>query len=169
MTRQDFAKKWIAYSLALILTAALQELVLTRLRPLGVIPVLLPLAMTALAALEGPVDGAAFGIAVGVMEMYLDGAGAWAILLCCLGGLITGLLAQYVLSQNFVGHVVCAVGALAIRGAWMVFVHWRAGAAALPVLLRLAGTEALWTVLFCPVVYLMFRFAYRRWGSFYYL
>lgn len=36
------------------------------------------------------------------------------------------------------------------------------------VLLRVGIGELLWTLVFTPVIYLMFRFVYRRWGSAYY-
>lgn len=168
MTRQDFIKKWAMYALVLALTAGLQELLFSRLRPLGVVPVLLPVAMTALAALEGPAAGAGFGIAVGAVSMFLDGAGPWVILLFCLGGLIAGLLARYVLSRSFLGCAVCSLGALALRMAWLVLTHWLRGAAPLPVLLRVGGLELLWTMLLCPLVYGMFHFIYPRWGAGYY-
>lgn len=168
MTRQDFIKKWIMYALALALTAGLQELLFSRLRPLGVVPVLLPLALTALAALEGAAAGAGFGIAVGVLSMFLDGAGAGIILLACLAGLISGLLARYVLSRSFFGCLVCSLGALILRMAWLVLTHWLQGAAPLSILLRVGGLELAWTMLLCPLVYAMFRFIYPRWGAGYY-
>lgn len=168
MTRQDYWKKWLAYGIALVLTAGLQELVFARARPLGVVPVLLPLAMTALAALEGPVSGAGFGIAVGLMDVYLEGAGAWVVVLLCLGGLATGLLGQHLLSKNFVGYVVCSVGVLAVRMAGMVIPRWLENPSILPLLLRLGGLEGLWTMILCPIVYVLFRFMFHRWGSAYY-
>ena len=168
MTRQDFIKKWAAYTLALILTAALQGLLFSRLRPLGVTPVLLPAALAALAALEGPAAGAGFGIAVGVFSMSLDGSGALIILLACLGGLITGLLSRYVLSRSFLGCLLCCLGMLTLRMAWLVLSHWLERAAPLPVLLQVAVPELLWSLLLAPIVYGMFRFIYPRWGAGYY-
>lgn len=168
MARQDLIKKWMAYALALILTSGLQSLVFTRLKPLGVVPVLLPLAMTALASLEGAVSGAGFGIAVGVMSMYVDGGNAWVILLTCLGGLIAGLVAKYMLSRSFMGYLLCSLGVLALRVVWMAGSRWLTGAAALPVLLKVGGLELLWSMALSPIVYGSFRFVYLRWGSAYY-
>lgn len=168
MTRQDLIKKWTAYTLALILTSGLQSLVFTRLKPLGVVPVLLPLAMIALASLEGAAAGAGFGIAVGVMSMYVDRGNAWVILLTCLGGLITGLVAKYMLSRSFMGYMLCSLGALALRMIWMVGSRWLAGVASLPVLLSVGGLELLWSMALSPIVYILFRFVYLRWGSAYY-
>lgn len=168
MTRQDFIKKWAAYALALIFTAALQELVFSHLRPFGVAPVLLPAALAALAALEGPAPGAGFGIAVGIFSMFLDAAGAEAVLLSCLGGLIAGLVARYVLSRSFMGCFLCCLTMLALRMAWVVLPRWLNHVAPLPVLLQVAVPELLWSLLLCPAVYGMFRFIYPRWGAGYY-
>lgn len=169
MTRQDLIKKWFSYGVVLVLTALLQSLVLTRLRLWGVIPMLLPLALVALATLEGPVAGAGFGIAVGVFSMYVDSGSAWVVVLSCLGGLAVGLIARYVLRQDFVGHFICSAGVLALRLAWCVLPRWAEGVAELPVLLSVGVPELLWSMAFTPVIYLMFRFVYRRWGSAYYV
>ena len=168
MTRQDFLKKWTFYALALLLTAFLQALVFSRLRLFGFIPVLLPAALSALATLEGPASGAGFGIAVGILSMYVDGESAWVILLASAGGLAAGLLARYVLRQDFVGHVICTAGLLAVRMLYYFLSHLAGGAAPVSVLLGVALPEFLWSMAFSPVIYLLFRFVYRRWGSAYY-
>lgn len=168
MTRQDFIKKWLFYGLALAMTAGLQGLVFSRFRLMGTVPVLLPLALAALATLEGAASGAGFGVAVGVFSMYTDGSGPWIILAASLGGLVVGLVARYVLRQDFIGYIICAVGLYALRLAWCVVPRWLAEVAPLEVLLRVGVPEALWSLLFSPVIYLLFRFFYRRWGSAYY-
>ena len=166
MTRQDFIKKWLIYGLVLLLTALLQRQLFGRLRLFGVTPVLLPLAVMALASLEGAAGGAGFGIAAGAVSMYLDGSGAWAVLLLCLCGAVTGLLAQYALSRSFFGYLLCCLGTLALRGGWNVLSRLRL--APLPVLMGVAWPELLCTMLLSPLVYVMFRFFYHRWGAGYY-
>ena len=168
MTRQDFLKKWLIYGLVLLLTALLQRQFFVRLRPLGVTPVLLPLAVMALASLEGAAGGAGYGIAAGIVSMYLDGSSAWAVLLLCLCGAVTGLLAQYALSRSFFGYLLCCLGTMTLRGAWFVLIRWRRGLAPLAVLLGVAGPELLCTMLASPLIYLLLRFFYNRWGAGYY-
>jgi len=168
MTRQDFMKKWLIYGLVLLLTALLQRQFFGRLRPFGVTPVLLPLAVLALASLEGAAGGAGYGIAAGVVSMYLDGSSAWAVLLLCLCGAVGGLLAQYALSRSFFGYLLCCLGAMTLRGAWLVLIRLRQGTAPLAVLLRVAGPELLCTMLVSPLIYLLLRFFYNRWGAGYY-
>lgn len=168
MTRLDFFKKWFAYGAVLVFLAILQGLVFTRFRLMGTIPMLLPLALTALAALEGAAAGAGFGTAVGVMSMYVDGSGAGVILGACLCGLIVGMLVRYLLRQNFVGYLMCSAGVLALRLVWCVLTRWLQGAAGLEILLRVGVPEFLWSLAFSPLVYLLFRFVCRRWGSVYF-
>lgn len=169
MTRQDFVKKWIFYGLALAIAAGLQGLVFARFRLMGTMPVLLPLALAALATLEGAAAGAGFGVAVGVVSMYADGSGAWIILAASLGGLAVGLMAQYVLRQDFIGYIICSLGIYALRLAWCVLPRWLEQIAPLEVLLRVGVPELLWSLALSPVIYLLFRFMYRRWGSAYYV
>ncbi len=169
MTRQDFIKKWAFYGLALAITAGLQGLIFGRFRLMGTIPVLLPLALAALATLEGAACGAGFGVAVGVVSMYADGSGPLVIVVASLCGLFVGLIAQYVLRQDFIGYIICSMGIYALRLAWCVLPRWLERAAPLEVLLRVGVPELLWSLLFSPVVYLLFRFMYRRWGSAYYV
>ena len=67
MTRRDQTHKWFVYALALIPVWLLDEFVLNRIPLFGVIPMLLPLAVVAVAVLEGSVAGAGFGMAVGIL------------------------------------------------------------------------------------------------------
>mgnify|MGYP000712518133 CR=1 FL=1 len=59
MTRRDQIHKWFVYALALIPVWLLDEFVLNRIPLFGVIPMLLPLAVVAVAVLEGRWPGLA--------------------------------------------------------------------------------------------------------------
>lgn len=168
MTRQEFIKKWLYYGLLLLFTAFLQRRLFGRLQLFGVMPVLLPPAVMALASLEGAAGGAGFGVAAGVLSTYLDGSSAWVVVLLCVCGLLTGLLAQHVLSRSFFGYVLCCLGAMALREGWLVLVYWYRDVAAPRTLLRVAVPELVCTMLICPLIYVMFRFLFYRWGAGYY-
>lgn len=168
MTRQEWIKKWLYYGLLLLFTAFLQRRLFGRLQLLGVMPVLLPLAVMALASLEGAAGGAGFGVAAGALSTYLDGSSAWTVLLLCVCGLLTGLLAQHVLSRSFFGYVLCCLGAMLLREGWFTALYWYRDAVQPLVVLRVAGPELLCTMLVCPLIYVMFRFLYYRWGAGYY-
>ena len=53
MTRQDLIHKWAVYALALLPVWLLDSCILPRFPLFGVTPMLLPLALTAVAVLEG--------------------------------------------------------------------------------------------------------------------
>ena len=167
MTQRDHMIQWLAYGAALLLTAGLERLVLTRLPLLGILPVLLPLALTACATLEGPRAGAGFGIAVGLL-MAAGGGGIALIPLCSAAGMAIGLMTRYVLRQDFVGHLLCCVLVLLIRMVWCVGTRLAAGVADAPTLLAVGVPELLWSLVFSGPIYLLFRFVCRRWGRLYY-
>ncbi len=67
MTRRDFLIKWAVYTAALLPVWALERLILNRISFPGISAMLLPLAVVAVAVLEGSAAGAGFGIAAGVL------------------------------------------------------------------------------------------------------
>lgn len=164
MTRRDFIWKWSAYGVALLVTTVVQAYVLSRLPVLGVTAVLLPQAVAAMAVLEGPTSGAGLGVAAGVVSMSLFHGGPMAIVAYALIGLLVGLVTQYVLRQDFWGCVICTGVALALRGACLVVPRYAAGVAPLPVLLRVAVPELVYSFLLTGLVYLLFRFVCHKFG-----
>lgn len=166
MTRQDLIHKWLVYSLVLIPVWFLESSVLSRLPVFGVIPMLLPMAAAVVAALEGSVAGAAFGLGVGVLcdAIYYGTAGSMTLLLTLIGAAV-GIAAQYGLRQNFFGCMVCCAGSLVILDGARIFQHLLAGTAPLAPMLRLAAAEVGWSLVFSPLVYVIFRAAYRRVGG----
>ena len=137
MTTRDFCIKWLAYILALLPVWFLESFVLSRFPLMGVKPMLLPFCVVAVATLEGATAGAGFGLGV-------------------------GLLAQYVLRQDFVGCFLCGVLALCTIDGLRIALRLLGGVAPLNVMLTLAGKEILWSLCFTPLVYLLFRWVFRR-------
>ena len=124
---------------------------------------LLPLCAVAVATLEGATAGVGFGLGVGLLfDASVPGVPGAMILLTALLGLGVGLLAQYVLRQDFVGCFLCGVLALCAIDALRILTRLLAGVAAPEVLLTLAAKEILWSLCFTPPVYLLFRWVFRR-------
>ena len=67
MTRRDQIYKWCIYALGLFPIWVLDAFVLSRYPLLGITPTLLPLAVSAVAVLEGALPGSGFGLAVGLL------------------------------------------------------------------------------------------------------
>lgn len=166
MTRKNYIVKWLSYLLALLPVWFLEAAVLRRLPFFGAFPVLLPLAAVAVAVLEGPVSGAGFALAVGVLcgaAYYKTGAGM--IIGMTLIGAGTGLVTQYGLRQNFWGFLLCSGGALIALDTLRVLRRLFLGMAPLAPLLKVAVPEVLWSLAFSPLVYILFRSVYRRVGG----
>ena len=142
MTRRDFLTKWLAYALALLPVWWLESFVCSRFTVWGVHPMLLPLAAVAVAMTPGV-------------------PGFSVVLMACIG-LGAGLLAQYALRQDLLGCFLCSLAALAVIDGARVGLRllWRTAPAA--ELFSLAGREIAWSLCFVPLVYLLFRWVFRR-------
>ena len=163
MTRRDQIHKWFVYALGLLPVWILDEFILTRIPLLGVVPMLLPLAAVAVATLEGATAGAGFGLAVGVLfDAVTPGAAGVMTFAMALVGLGTGLLAQYVLRQDLIGCLICSALALCVIDAGRVAGRLFLVSAPLEPMLAVAGKEILWSLCFVPLVYLLFRWVFRR-------
>lgn len=163
MTRQDYMIKWTVYSLALLPILCLECYVLNRFPVFGVTPLLLPLVPVIVAVFEGPLAGAGFGLAVGILadSIYPGFAGGMIIGLTFIG-MGAGLLSRYVLHQNFLGCLICSFLALATLDIPRVLFHLISGDAALSVLLSVAIREILWSLVFTPLLFFLFRGIHRR-------
>lgn len=163
MTRQDFITKWALYALGLLPVWWLEAFVLNRFPLFGIIPMLLPLAAVAVAVLEGPMGGAGFGLAVGILcdAVYFGTSGAMTLALALIGW-AAGAAAAYVLNRNFLGCLLCAAGALLTIGAGRIFLRVFTGAAPLPVLLGVAVPELLYSLGFLILVYPWFLLIHRK-------
>lgn len=163
MTRRDFMIKWGVYALALMPVWLLEVYVFSRFRILGVTPTLFPVAVVAVAVLEGATAGGGFGLFAGILcdAVRSDTGGAMTLGLC-LTGVFAGALARYALRQNLVGCLLCSTLALTAIGAVRVASFLLRQGAALDALLRVAVPEALCSLLFVVPVYALFLWVFRR-------
>ena len=167
MTRRDLVHKWLIYTLGLLPVWVLDACILPRFPLFGTVaPMLLPLAVVAVAVLEGSHAGAGFGLGVGLLWAlaYSSGKGMMVIGLT-LVGLLTGAAAQYALSQSFLGCLLCSAGALAAIDLWRIAVRLFVRSAGWTSMLRVAVPEILWSLAWTPLVYLIFHAVYRRVGG----
>jgi hypothetical protein len=167
VTRRDFIYKWLIYGLALLPVWWLDTYILNRVPLLGVSPVLLPLAAVAVAVQEGAVAGAGFGLAVGLLcSAVYAGSSGGIVLGVCLIGWGAGAAAQYVLSQNFGGCLLCSMCGLAGLDAARILTRLLNGAGDFSAMLRLAGLEILWSMAFVFFIYSWFRRVRRQIAKF---
>lgn len=163
MTRRDFIQKWGTYVLGLFPIWVLDCYILSRYPMMGTTPILLPLTVAAVATLEGQVGGGAFGMGVGFLweTTYPNGWGAMIFVLTLLGYL-AGTGVQYVLQKGFFGFFICSIALLmAVEGVtllgWLI-----SGKASTLLLLPLMGKQIALTLVYTPLVYLIFQKVFSK-------
>ena len=166
MTRRDLIHKWLVYALGLLPVWLLDAYILPRYPLWGTVPMLLPLAAAAVSVLEGAYAGTGFGLVVGLLwELAYPGGFGGLVFYLALAGMAMGAVSQYALSQSFLGCLICSAGVLGLldclRVARMLFIN----AASLSSLLQLAVPEFLWSLVWTPLVWLLFRAIYDRVGG----
>lgn len=166
MTQQDLIIKWGHYWAAALVVFFLERCVFARLPVLGVVPMLIPLAVVMVAALEGSTAGALFGLITGtVCVITLPRASLGLILLYTGIGLLCGVAAQYAVSRGLMGGLFCAALTLVLMDGGRIFywLVWR-DAALLP-LLKVAVPEILYSLVLALPIYLMFWRVYQKVGG----
>ena len=166
MTRRDLVHKWLFYALGLLPVWLLDAYILPRCPIGGVTPMLLPLAGAAVAVLEGAHAGTGFGLAVGLLwELAYPGGFGGLVFFMALSGMAMGALAQYALNQSFPGCLVCSAIVLGLLDFLRVARGLFTNSASLSALLQVASGEFFCSLLFTPLVWLLFRAIYRRVGG----
>ena len=166
MTRRDLFHKWFVYSLGLLPVWLLDAYILPRYPLGGISPMLLPLAAAAVAVLEGAYAGTGFGMGVGLLwELTYPGGFGGLVFGMALAGMLMGAVSQYALSQSFPGCLICSAGVLAaldtLRVARGLLVH----AAQMPSLLQVAVPEFFYSLIWTPLIWLLFRAIYNKVGG----
>lgn len=166
MTRRDFIHKWLVYALGLLPVWLLDAYILPRYPLYGASPMLLPLAVAAVAVLEGAYSGTGFGLGVGLLwELAYPGGFGGLVFFLALAGMAMGGVSQYALSQTFIGCLICAAGTVGLLELLRVARGLLTNAAPLSALLEAAAPEFLWSVAWTPLVWLLFRTVYRKVGG----
>ena len=167
MTRRDLVHKWLIYTLGLLPVWVLDACILPRFPLFGTVaPMLLPLAVSSVAVLEGACAGTGFGMAVGLLwELAYPGGFGGLVFYLALAGMAMGAVSQYALSQSFAGCLICSAGVLGLLDLLRVGLRLFINAAGLTALLQVAVPEFLWSLAWTPLVWLLFRFIYNRVGG----
>lgn len=155
-------RKWLWYLLGGLLPVLILDcVILPRLLP--VLPMLLPVCVVAAAVLEGSVFGARFGLITGFFWYALyPVSGAGTVFLMTAVGMAVGAVGQYALHRTLSGCMVCTLGVLTL----MEGMRWIQGMlhtlAPSGQLLSLILQEGGLTLLFTPMIYLLFSHLARK-------
>ncbi len=162
MTRRDNIIKWIAYGVALAVITVFNYYIFGPL-PIS-LPLLLPMAAVAVGTLEGSRFGAGFGLAAGLVMATIGHGSLLCLPLLSAIGWLCGLLTQYVLRRDLVGHLICAALTLLLWELAQVISRLAGHAAPLSTLLGVALPELLWSLGLSLPVYWVGRFCCVHFG-----
>lgn len=166
MTRRDLFHKWLVYALGTVPVWLLDAYILPRFPVYGVMPMLLPLAVVAVAVLEGSCAGAGFGLGAGLLWALVYPGSVGLRLIALTGvGLLSGILSQYALQQSFPGFLLCSAGALALIDALRTMLFRLSHLAQVADMLPVAAAECALSLVWSPLVWLLFRRIYHRVGG----
>lgn len=158
MTRENFMKKWLFYALGLLPIWMLDCYFLSRYPVYGTTPILLPLAVAAVATMEGQLPGGVFGMWVGFLWATTYPTDyALMIFLLTLFGYLAGTGVQYVLKKGFFGFFICSLSILLGVELCLALGHLLKGRANEVEVVTLAGKQIALTLLYSPLVYGIFR------------
>ena len=114
-------RRAIVYGLLLAVVLILQNLVLSRIAPFGVKPLLIPAVVAAVGLFEGGVWGGALGLAAGYFaDMGTQHVVMFTVLMPAVG-FFAGVLGKYMLHRGFMSFLVLAFLALAAAAFCQMF------------------------------------------------
>lgn len=154
--------KWASYSAAFLVVFFFECCLLNRFPIHGAIPILSVLVVTATALFEGAVNGAVFGLFIGLFcsAVYYR-AGLMMIPLYTIIGACTGATRKQKIGRSLLGCAICSLGGLILLELCQVIRHLLGGTP-LRVLLGLAIPEILYSLPFLVPVYFLIHALYRR-------
>ena len=161
--RKQTVRTVIIYAVFLIIVYILQAEVFTRIRILGCIPALLPLAAVGVAMLEGSGRGGVFGLFAGILcDVSFNQPAALMTLTLTLVGWIVGRLAETVVRRGFLAFIVVSFCALLLVSfvqmfGQLFFEHAPAGA-----LLKTALGQTLVTLIFTLPMYPVLKYLSKK-------
>lgn len=163
MTRRDFTIKWLMYVLGLLPIFILGLYILPWFPIFGTVPALLPVAAITVAVLEGPIAGGGFGLFVGILyDAFIPGLPGAMTLGLTLLSIAAGAAARYGVRQDLAGCLLCSLSSLVCINLVRIVRELFSGQTALPALLAVAGSEIFWSLVFTPLIYVIFRWVYLR-------
>lgn len=164
LIRTEILAKWLLYAAAALAAVLIQGFVLQFLRILGVMPFLYPLLAVLVAMYEGPLGGTVWCLALGVAcDLVLPAPiPCFYTMVFPLAGLCAGLIAQSWLPAGLPCSYVVSALAFALTDGFHALLLALTGKPAWAASLEVGCRETAATLIFVPLLYLLFRRVYRK-------
>ena len=151
-------RRAVLHFAVVLIVLALQTLLFSRIRPLGVGAMFVPAVVVAIGLFEGGMWGGVFGLITGVLcGMRYSGCLLLFAVLFAVFGFFAGLLSQYFVNKRFFSYYVLCFLAFVITAFCQMFrLLFFYGAAPLP-LLGTGALQVLWSMPFPFLIYFPIR------------
>lgn len=162
--RSEFFIKWALFGAATLLLFLLQGFLLQFLSIFGVMPFLYPVLTAVVGMYEGSLAGAAYGLILGVLcDLTMTGPiPCFYTLIFPLAGFCAALIAQSWLPSGFLCSLVTSAVSFILTDGFRCLLLALSGKAAWAAAAAITARETGASVLFVPVVFLLFRQIHRK-------
>lgn len=143
---QLYIRRILKYLLYMFVALLTQNMLLTRFRPLGVCPMILPAVCTAVGMFEGSTWGAVFSLILGIFAdmAFVENTVLFTILFPALA-FAAGFVSQFFINRRFFAYMGLAFLALAVTAAAQMIVTAAGDAFSLS-MLPTAALQTLWSL-----------------------
>lgn len=155
---KDILIKLLTHTLFLLILFVLQSMFFSRLRILGIAPLILPVAVVGVALFEGPSWGGGFGVAAGIFcDVGFPETTVFFTISLTLLGMAVGLLSQYYLTKGLPSLLLASALALVLIAFLQMFAYLVFDGVRPVVLLRTGLIQTLYSILFAFPIYYFAR------------
>ena len=166
MTREQFIKKWAVYAGFLLLLHMCQSMILSAVSIFGAHPMIVPLAVSAVALFEGSVAGGGFGMAAGFLcDLSFHESTVRFLVFFTLLGVLIGRLTEKIITKGFPSYLICGALSLVLMAAVQAFPFLAFERLAAADVMPTAISQTLCSLLFLLPVYYASRTLYIRTGQ----
>ena len=147
-------KRAILYFAVVLVVLGLQNLLFSRIRPLGVAAMFVPAVVVAIGMFENGLWGAMFGLVTGILcGMRYSGCLILFAVLFAAFGFFSGLLSKYFVNRRFFSYCALCFAAFVITAFCQMFRLLFLTDASSLALLRTGALQVLWSMVFPFLIY----------------
>lgn len=147
-------KRAVLYFAVVLVVLGLQNLLFSRIRPLGIAAMFVPAVVVAIGMFEDGLWGAIFGLITGILcGIRFNGSLLLFAVLFAAFGFFAGLLSKYFVNKRFFSYYALCFAAFVITAFCQMFRLLFLTDAAPLALLRAGALQVLWSMFFPALIY----------------